>query len=35
MAAGRWYYGTVALEDVVRLLDAAVEAKALTLRQGP
>ena len=31
-AAGSWYYGTVALEDVVRLLDAAVEAKALTLR---
>ena len=32
MAAGKWYYGTVALEDVVRLLDAAVEVKALTLR---
>jgi hypothetical protein len=31
-AAGSWYYGTVTLEDVVRLLDAAVEAKALTLR---
>lgn len=31
-AAGEWYYGTVALEDVVRLLDAAVEAKALTLK---
>jgi hypothetical protein len=31
-AAGNWYYGTVTLEDVVRLLDAAVEAKALTLR---
>jgi hypothetical protein len=31
-AAGSWYYGKVALEDVVRLLDAAVEAKALTLR---
>lgn len=31
-AAGSWYYGTVALEDVVRLLDAAVEAGALTLR---
>ena len=31
-AAGDWYYGTVALEDVVRLLDAAVGAKALTLR---
>lgn len=35
MAAGRWYYGTVTLADVSRLLDAAVEAKALTLRQGP
>jgi hypothetical protein len=32
MAAGRWYYGTVTLGDVVSLLDAAVEAKALTLR---
>ena len=31
-AAGTWYYGTVTLEDVVRLLDASVEAKALTLR---
>ncbi len=31
-AAGSWYYGTVTLEDVVRLLDAAVDAKALTLR---
>ena len=31
-AAGEWYYGKVALEDVVRLLDAAVDAKALTLR---
>jgi hypothetical protein len=31
-AAGSWYYGTVTLEDVVRLLDAAVEAKALTLK---
>ena len=31
-AAGSWYYGTVTFEDVVRLLDAAVEAKALTLR---
>ncbi len=29
---GSWYYGTVTLEDVVRLLDAAVKAKALTLR---
>lgn len=32
MAAGNWYYGTVTLEDVVSLLDAAVEAKALALR---
>jgi hypothetical protein len=31
-ATGSWYYGTVTLEDVTRLLDAAVEAKALTLR---
>ena len=31
-AAGSWYYGTVTLKDVVGLLDAAVEAKALTLR---
>jgi hypothetical protein len=31
-AAGSWYYGEVTLEDVVRLLDAAVEARALTLR---
>ncbi|MDQ3805991.1 MAG: M28 family metallopeptidase [Acidobacteriota bacterium] len=31
-AGGTWYYGTVTLEDVVRLLDASVEAKALTLR---
>jgi hypothetical protein len=31
-AAGSWYYGTVALEDVVGLLDAAVGAGALTLR---
>jgi hypothetical protein len=29
---GSWYYGTVTLEDVTRLLDAAVDAKALTLR---
>jgi hypothetical protein len=32
MAAGSWYYGTVALEDVVKLLDSAVEAGALVLR---
>jgi hypothetical protein len=31
-AGGGWYYGTVTLEDVTRLLDAAVEAKALTLK---
>lgn len=31
-AGGSWYYGTVSLEDVTRLLDAAVEAKAVTLR---
>ncbi|MFQ5638275.1 MAG: M28 family peptidase [bacterium] len=32
LAAGSWYYGTVTLEDVVKLLDAAVEAEVLTLR---
>ena len=32
VAAGSWYYGTVSLEDVVRLLDAAVGAGAVTLR---
>lgn len=31
-AAGSWYYGTVTLKDVVGLLDAGVEAKALILR---
>jgi hypothetical protein len=31
-AAGSWYYGTVTLEDVVRLLDAAAAAGALTLK---
>lgn len=31
-AAGSWYYGTVTLQDVVGLLDAAVEAQALTLK---
>ncbi|HYO64065.1 MAG TPA: M28 family peptidase [Pyrinomonadaceae bacterium] len=31
-AAGTWYYGTVTLKDVTGLLDAAVTAKALTLR---
>ena len=29
---GSWYYGTVTLEDVTRMLDAAVEAKAVTLK---
>jgi hypothetical protein len=32
LAGGNWYYGTVTLEDVVALLDAAVNAKALTLK---
>jgi hypothetical protein len=32
MAAGSWYYGTVTLRDVVGLLDAAVQSKALTLK---
>lgn len=31
-AAGSWYYGTVTLKDVVGLLDAAVEAKVVTLK---
>jgi hypothetical protein len=31
-AAGAWYYGSVSLNDVVGLLDAAVAAKALTLK---
>lgn len=31
-AGGSWYYGTVTLEDVVRLLDSAVEARALRLK---
>jgi aminopeptidase YwaD len=31
-AAGAWYYGTVSLNDVVGVLDAAVKAKALTLK---
>jgi hypothetical protein len=31
-AAGAWYYGTVTLNDVISLLDAAVKAKALTLK---
>lgn len=32
LAAGEWYYGNVALSDVVALLDAAVQAGALTLK---
>lgn len=31
LAAGTWYYGTVTLEDVVKLLDANVASGALTL----
>jgi hypothetical protein len=31
-AAGSWYYGTVTLNDVVGLLDAAVQAKAIKLK---
>ncbi|HEV7890253.1 MAG TPA: M28 family peptidase [Pyrinomonadaceae bacterium] len=31
-AGGSWYYGTVTLGDVTSLLDAAVEAKAVTLK---
>ncbi len=32
MDAGSWYYGTVNLHDVTALLDAGVQAKALTLK---
>jgi hypothetical protein len=32
LAAGSWYYGTVKLEDVVKILDANVEAGAMTLK---
>ncbi|MBI5215652.1 MAG: M28 family peptidase [Ignavibacteriae bacterium] len=32
LAAGSWYYGTVTLGDVVKMLDAAVESHALRLR---
>ena len=32
LAGGAWYYGTVSLQDVVGLLDAAVAAKALALK---
>jgi hypothetical protein len=31
-SAGSWYYGTVTLKDVVGLLDASVETKALVLK---
>jgi hypothetical protein len=31
-AAGSWYYGTVSLEDVVAVLDAAVKSEALALK---
>ncbi|MGI9104743.1 MAG: hypothetical protein ACR2G4_00690 [Pyrinomonadaceae bacterium] len=31
-AAGSWYYGTVTLQDVSGLLDAAVQSQALTLK---
>ena len=31
-AGGSWYYGNVTLKDVTAVLDAAVEAKALTLK---
>ena len=31
-AAGSWYYGTVTLQDVSSLLDAAVQAQALSLK---
>jgi hypothetical protein len=34
-AAGSWYYGVVALEDVTRLLEEAVKAGALTLSPAP
>lgn len=32
MTTGSWYYGAVRLADVVGLLDAAVEAKVLSLK---
>jgi hypothetical protein len=32
LAGGSWYYGNVTLQDVVGVLDAAVDAKALTLK---
>jgi len=33
MAAGEWYYGAVTMEDVVGLLDAAVDAQAMTWKR--
>jgi hypothetical protein len=32
LAAGKWYYGTVLLQDVVKLLDANIKAGAMTLK---
>jgi aminopeptidase YwaD len=32
LAAGKWYYGTVLLQDVVKLLDANVKTGAMTLK---
>ncbi len=32
LTTGSWYYGTVSLEDVATLLDAAVEAKVMSLK---
>ncbi len=32
LTPGSWYYGTVSLEDVVNLLDAALEAEVLALK---
>lgn len=32
LAGGSWYYGTVTLQDVAGLLDAMVQAKAITLK---
>ena len=32
LAAGSWYYGTVKLEDVIKVLDANIESGAMSLR---
>ena len=32
LAAGSWYYGTVKLEDVIKVLDANIKSGAMTLR---